>query len=422
MKRAARLLRVSVVVALLAGPRLPVLAAGASSHEPPLAGPWRAVSMIRGGKPVPAREVRNLLFLFGEKNLTVRLGAKLLADSSYTVGQSAEPGQLDIEFDGVKTLGVYRIAKGALTLRANEPGRGRPKDLDAPSDVKLLLRRADRSFSYMHVMDADGANQRILVEHPEFTTVGSPEWSRDGRRLVFDAWRSIYQEGSRQAHVLTCNADGSGLTDLGRGAMPSWSPDGKRIAYSSYDPRGVWTMNADGTDRKLIDAEGWAIEWCPVGNRVAYTTYDAGSANVRVRDLATGKARDLLGDRYFYIYYGMSWSPDGQWIALLGRKRDASYELAIVHVDGRKKGFRVLAPTGESKGFRPLANVCWNPDGRQVLVPLRKSSNPWALYTINVDAPHETRRLAGQSDDRAYDNPAWSPDGKKIAFRATKSP
>ena len=59
------------------------------------------------------------------------------------------------------------------------------------------------------------------------------------------------------SHLLTCQADGQGLKDLGTGAMPSWSPDGKRITFSCYDPRGVWTMNADGTSRELLDAEGW---------------------------------------------------------------------------------------------------------------------------------------------------------------------
>ena len=136
--------------------------------------------------------------------------------------------------------------------------------------------------------------------------------------------------------------------------------------------------------------------------------------------MKTGKTRDLLDGRYFYIYYGMSWSPNGQWIALVGRKRDASYELAIVHVDGHKKGFRVLAPTGESKGFRPGTNPSWSPDGKQIVAALRPPKKSWALYTIDVDSPGQLRRIAGQREDRGYGNPACSPDGKKIVFCAKK--
>jgi len=317
---------------------------------------------------------------------------------------------------------VFDIAKGVLRIRANEPDRGRPTGLDAASDVELVLRRADRNAAYVHVMNLDGTGQRILVAPAEFTGVGSPEWSRDGKKLAFDAWRSIFGENFRLAHTLVCNADGTDLVDLGVAAMPTWSPEGRKIGYSSYEPNGVFMMNADGTKPELVDPEGWAIEWCPVGNRVAYTVHDSGAANVRVRDLASGKVHDLFDGRYFYIYYGMCWSPDGQWIALVGRRADASYELAIVHVDGYEKGFRVLAPTAESEGFRPLANPSWSPDSRQVLAALIKSSQPAALYTIDVENPHKIHRVPGQREDCAYGSPAWSPDGKKIIFCARKLP
>ncbi|HLA85280.1 MAG TPA: hypothetical protein VJL29_10845 [Thermoguttaceae bacterium] len=412
-----RLLCAAAIAMALLPPAATVAKPAAESS---LVGAWRAASMTRGGQLAPSDAVRNLLFVFREKTVGIYVGSQRIADEPYGFNEKVDPKTIDIPFDGEKTLGIFKIEKGAMVIHANDPDKGRPVDFDAASDVALVLRRADRALSYVHVMDTDGGNQRILVESPEFTGVGSPEWSRDGRRLAYDGWRSLFGEDARLAHLLVCNADGTEWKDLGIGAMPTWSPDGKRIGFSCYEPRGVWTMKADGTDRKLIDAEGWAVEWRPTGDQVAYTVYDAGGSNVRVHDLKTGKTRDLLDGRYFYIYYGMAWSPDGQWIALVGRKEDASWELAIVHVEGHAKGFRVLVPTEGNDDFRPTTNPSWSPNGKQVLAALQKRRGSWALYAIDVNEPHAIRRIPGQREDRSYSSPAWSPEGKKIVFCAGK--
>jgi len=400
------------------------------SSDVSLDGPWRAVSMAYKAKRSSGDEVKQLLFVFSDKTVAVRIGRKLIAKTPYSADTKAKPRSIDIPFEGEKTLGIFRIGKTTLRIHANEPQKGRPAGFDADCDVELVLQRADLNWNYVHVMDADGSNQRVLVTHPELTGVGSPEWSRDGKKLAYDAWHRIYGEHARYARCVVCNADGSDLKVLGTAAMPSWSPDARRIAFSSYSPPGVWTMNADGKDRKVIDSDGWAIEWCPVGDKVAYTVHDSpayysgsGGANIRLRDLKTDKIRDLLDDRYSHVFYGMAWSPDGRWICFLGRLQDRSNQLAIVHVEGYKKGFRVLVPTEKTKGTRAATNPSWSPDGKQVLAALRMpKKRTWKLYTIDIDDPHEIKRLPGQREDRSYGSPAWSPDGKKIIFCGRKMP
>ena len=173
----------------------------------------------------------------------------------------------------------------------------------------------------LHVMDADGRNLRPFVSHPEYTSHGSPAWSCDGSKLAFDAWRSVHGETYVNAHIFMCNADGSQLKDLGIGAMPSWSPDGSRIVFSNYSPRGVWIMNADGTGRELLDADGWGAEWCPRGDMIAYSVSAAG-ANIAVHDLATS-ATDHLAGRSLRNGLSGVWHgrPTANWIAFKGRRR-----------------------------------------------------------------------------------------------------
>ena len=236
----------------------------------------------------------------------------------------------------------------------------------------------------LHVMDADGRNLRPFVSCPEYTSHGSPAWSCDGSQLAFDAWRSVHGETYVDAHIFACNADGTHLKDLGVGAMPSWSPDGNRIVFSNYNPRGVWIMNADGTNRQLRNADGWGAEWCPRGEVIAYTVSAAG-ANIAVLNLATGATTTLLDDRYATVFWGMAWSPDGQWIAFKGQTRDGTTELAVVHVERHRQGFRVLLPAAIPDMTDLLHNPSWNPDGKQIIAAVITKANPARqLYLLDV--------------------------------------
>ncbi|MGO8746150.1 MAG: TolB family protein [Thermoguttaceae bacterium] len=200
-------------------------------------------------------------------------------------------------------MGLIPSSPLGLKIALNDLGKGRPKKLEAcEADFFVELKRAE--WNSLHVMDADGRNLQRFVTSPEYVWQGSPAWSCDGTRLGFDAWRSIYGATYVDAHIFTCKADGKELKDIGVGAMPSWSPDGKRIAFSNYDPRRVWIMKADGTGRELIDSAGWGVRWCPKAEKIAYSMYGAygSGANIVVRDLATNGVTTLLDDRYTTVF------------------------------------------------------------------------------------------------------------------------
>jgi uncharacterized protein (TIGR03067 family) len=400
-------------------------AAGAVPSPPTTAisGPWQGVSMAQSGQQLPDVNVRQLLLVFSEKSCTLRVRSTLLAETPCTVDAKATPATIDMPFNGQVTLGIWERKGNDLRICLNESSKGRPSAIPAKfgsgCDVDIRLKRADLQWSVLHVMDADGSHSHVLVTHPEYTSAGSPEWSWDSRKLAFDAWRSIRGETYLTPHILTCNADGTDLKELGVGAMPSWSPDGKRLTFSCYTPNNaVWTMNADGTERQLLDADGWGSEWCPKGDQIAYTVYDSGG-NIRVRDLGKGTSRDLLDDRYQQIEWGMAWSPDGQWLAFKGTTNDRKTEAAVVHVDGMKKGFRALLPQAlpEVKNIgQPLS---WSSDSKQVLTTLKTQSGPaFQLYVIDADGKTPAKLLPGQKPERPYSNMAWSPDGKHIAYCA----
>lgn len=392
--------------------------AAEAKPEASLRGPWRAVSMVQGGNRLPETRVGQLLLVFSDKTITMRMGREVIAETAYKIDPKAKPAAIDMTLQGQATRGIYEVAKDRLRICLNDSGSGRPAKIapeaGAGCEVDLLLRRADRDWPVLHVLDADGGNARPLVPHPEFTEQGSPEWSLDGSKIAFDACRTILGETWSMSHLFTCQADGQGLKDLGPGAMPSWSPDGKRITFSCYDPRGVWTMNADGTGRELLDAQGWGAQWCPKGNQIAYTVYSPAGANICVRDLAKETSRELLEKTYRQIYWGMAWSPDGRWIAFKGVTPEGS-EVAVVNAEGEKKGFRVLVSEGKRDVKYIIDNVSWSPDSRQVLTAFTTQSDPARqLHVVDIDGKSPPKPLPKQQKARSYSAAAWSFDGKQI--------
>ena len=169
----------------------------------------------------------------------------------------------------------------------------------------------------LFMMNADGSGRQRILTMSDNTSPARPTGRTTARRSLFDAWKSIYGEGVGDAHMLVVNVDGSGRKDLGPGYMPCWSLDDKQLAYSSHGPeQGICIMNADGSDRRCIDPEGWGAKWSPKRNEIAYTVYKNGRADLCIYDVGKRQRRALLDRDYQQIYHQLTWSPDGDWLCL----------------------------------------------------------------------------------------------------------
>lgn len=180
---------------------------------------------------------------------------------------------------------------------------------------------------------------------------GRPSWSPDGKLIVF----STFQYG-KQATVSVMAANGSRVrkvmstplpaNGLGQGLdSPTFSPDGKRIAFMWKKRAGsaIFTISAGGSGLKQVTPwqNGVAdkIDWSPDGSRIAFSSAEFGvrpgiSSNVfTVRPNGSGLVK-LTNSAGGEINNGLdSWSPDGMKIAFASN-RGGKYEIYVMNANG----------------------------------------------------------------------------------------
>jgi len=284
---------------------------------------------------------------------------------------------------------------------------------------------SEEADTRIYVCEPDGSGMKLLVEKTEFRMQGSPTWSADGKRIAFDAWRPGVDGDFYASKVLVVNADGTGLNVLSDGMMPSFSPRSNRIAFSRQQPNyGVWVMSSEGPDKELvqIDEHGWGADWSPDGKRIAYALYEGNESNFAVYDIVEGE-RILLFEKgkspYDNFFWNFSWSPDGRRIAFKAQRADnEKFELVIIDARGAQHGLI----TRVEEEVTP--NVTWTRDSKSIYFSKKTASrnNRVQLYTAAADTQNAPELLSGQDPQRANTFAVPSPDGKKLLVVSRKPP
>lgn len=283
---------------------------------------------------------------------------------------------------------------------------------------------------------------RLTIDVGDGLPPPCPVWSPDGDRLAFGVPRTSpinptrSGEGSEVWVLRAVDGDVTKLPDLLATDL-DWSPDGSLLAIAggvetAASGKGVFDGLQDarislyepssGTMRSLDDTLGVSsLTWSPDGRRIAYSGREANAddsrGELRVVDIETGE-QEVLTASYRAIHgIGPVWSPDGKTIAYQrGVGCCEKHEVVLVSPDDRsgQTGLarEVVMPTertisgGSSLNLYPW-RVTWSPDGRYLLYvawtfPNGTGEQTWvAAVPTDPDAPAVV--LADMDGIAAYD-------------------
>jgi len=292
---------------------------------------------------------------------TEQEGAKTeIGDDNQLNGDQSSEGKIafesnkDIYLMNPDGTGISILTEGSYPLVWSPDG----------SKITYCVRTTMASIDYLYVINADGTNSVFLGN-----TSFSPCWSPDGEKILFGlfndkngiflanadgsnvinleecyirsavfspdgqkiAWIGNNTEMGRDAAELyLMNPDGTGKTKLLEDTIYiryspyaglSWSPDGTKITYQ--DGGSLIVINADGTNKFVIDSSGNDPAWSPDSSRLAYWNYFDDGLYVANPDGTGKKLLSTSGGP-------PSWSPDGQKIVF----GDSSGDIYLVNSDG----------------------------------------------------------------------------------------
>ncbi len=324
-------------------------------------------------------------------------------DTVEVVGKNATSDWLQIAYNGGKgwVAAAYVDLTGSLAEVpevAAPPLTGPTAAAPTPATEftgKLVFQVCNGCDIY--VINADGSGLRRLTDGMD------PAWSPDGKKVAFARWRDprgiyvIDEDGSNETL----------LFGWSQAKAPAWSPDGSHIAFTrQYGGREVdkeysfpgfqWVSPASPwwklglvrvEDRYFADLpcydHSFSPTWSPDGKAIAYDS-DHG--------LHLTSPDGSFGDQTYGHYINAlstdvrdtspTWSPDGTKIAFMFNQHD-HWEIYVMNADGSN---RVRLTKEEPFTPRPPNNVspAWSPDGRRIAF-FTDRNGKWELYVMNTD-------------------------------------
>ena len=257
----------------------------------------------------------------------------------------------------------------------------------------------------------------------------------------------IFFQTATGGAIYTVNGDGSNLTLVTHGTDPTWSPDGKQIAFARWGSAypGLYVANADGSNERLVYGAQRirSPKWSPNGKYIAFTqdkTTKEREPRWKLGLIELNKVIDadttrnvLTEPQCSNLCYVPSWGNDSVTLAYT----DPGVGILATSIISGSASL-ILGPTGTY--FDTAANIPrpilhmptiqsseWSPDGKRI-VYAQQAHDRWELNIINADGSNSTAITRPDPIlyvlyDKVVHNvaPTWSPDSQEILFLSDRN-
>jgi len=300
---------------------------------------------------------------------------------------------------------------GRLTAGAPAPARKRPWQWAAAGALIVLA----LAGAWLLRRPASGPPETVV---PVTTYPGSelyPSFSPDGKQIAF-SWngesgdnRDIYVKLVGETNALRLTTDPAADT------FPVWAPDGKRIAFRRAGPHsGIYTVSPlGGAEQKLSDfATSYQMSWSPDGKWLAVSSDEPTSA-IFLLPAEGGEARRVSNPKAPWFDRSVSFSPDGRQLAYAGCTGTLLCDVFIQDLNP------AYVPRGSARRITSrnvaMAGLTWSRDGRSVIYSGSGLVGLLAyLWRVGIDGGRPPQRLEIAGPNVYY--PAVSTAGNRLVF------